>query len=60
MLVVVEPLSLFLAYEGARLLICRIAGLQKGTSDKKQGFAATAHYHRADPFGRSISPVKQC
>ena len=63
-LVVVELLSLFPAHDCARLLICGIAGLQKGTSDRKQGFAATAHQAlrkaHANSFSMSISPIKQC
>ena len=62
-LLVVKPLSLFLAHNWARLLICGISGLQKGTSDKKHGFAATAHQAlsraHAHSFGRSVLPIKQ-
>ena len=32
-----------LSHDCARLLICGISGLQKGTSGWKEGFAATAH-----------------
>lgn len=63
-LVVVKPLTLFLANDCARHLICGISGLRKDISDRNQGFAATAHQApsiaRADSFGRRVSPIKQC
>ena len=37
MLVVVVPLPLILAHDCMRLLICGMAGLQKGTSDSPSG-----------------------